>query len=78
MYGVIKVRLDELLEKRQKSRYWLAKATSLTQGAIAKLAKNQTTGIDFTTLNAICQALGCQPGDVLTATRDRSKGKDHH
>ena len=78
MYGVIKVRLDALLAEHQKSRYWLAKATNLTQGAIAKLAKNQTTGIDFTTLNAICQALGCQPGDVLTATRDRGKRKDQH
>jgi putative transcriptional regulator len=75
---VIKVQLDALLAKRQKSRYWLANETSLTQGAIAKLAKNQTTGIDFTTLNAICQALGCKPGDVLTATRDRGKREDQH
>jgi putative transcriptional regulator len=75
-YRVIKVRIDEVLEQRGKTRYWLAKATSLTQGTIAKLAKGQTTGIDFATLSAICDALSCQTSDVLVATRDKNKRKD--
>jgi putative transcriptional regulator len=67
---VIQVRLFELLKSRGKSRYWLAKETHMTQVAIANLCKGKTQRIDFSTLNSICVALGCQAGEVLVYTPD--------
>jgi putative transcriptional regulator len=69
-YAVIEVKLDELLQSRGRSRYWLAKETGLTPIAIANLCKGKTRGIDFATLNAICKALDCLANDVLAYVPD--------
>jgi putative transcriptional regulator len=70
---VIQVQLNELLKARGKSRYWLAKQAHITQNAIANLSKGKTQRIDFATLDAICNALDCQPGDVLLHTSEKEK-----
>lgn len=62
---MIKVHIDELLQKRGKRRYWLAKETGMTQTALSLLSRGKTTRIEFLKLDAICKALDCQPGDVL-------------
>lgn len=72
---MIVVRLEELLRKRGKSRYWLAKETGLTPLTISRLFKGKTNGIDFTTLNAICEALSCQPSDVISYVEDEKSKK---
>lgn len=70
---MIKVRLDELLEARGKSRYWLAQQASMTQSALSLLGRGKTKRIDFTKLDAICEALDCQPGDVLVRVSHAGK-----
>jgi putative transcriptional regulator len=70
---VLTVRIDELLKKRGKSRYWLAKITELTPLTISKLAKGKTSGIEFATLEVICRALECQPNDVLQLSEEKGK-----
>jgi putative transcriptional regulator len=70
---VIVVRLEELLLQRKKTRYWLAKRAKLSQATISKLFKRQRTGIDFTTLNAICKAFECQPSEFLVYVNDEEK-----
>ena len=77
VHVVIRVKLLELLESRGKSRYWLAKQTRMSPLTIARLCKGKSKGIDFSTLNAICEALDCQPSDVLIHVRDR-KGQEKH
>lgn len=72
---VIHVKLLELLKSRGKSRYWLAKQTRMSPVTIARLCKGEAKGIDFSTLNSICEALGCEPGDVLVHVRDH-KGQE--
>jgi putative transcriptional regulator len=62
---VIKVLIAELLEKRGRTQYWLAKETKLTPLTVSKLVKGKTKGIDFATLDRICEALNCQPNDVV-------------
>ena len=69
---MIKVRLDELLKAREKSRYWLVKQTGLSPITISNLYKEKTQGIDFETLNAICRELGCQPGDILIYVKEET------
>lgn len=74
---VIEVKLEELLQSRGKTRYWLAKETGMTQIAIGNLSKGNTQRIDFSTLNSICKALDCKTGDVLEYVPDKERSKAH-
>jgi putative transcriptional regulator len=74
---VIKVRLDELLEERGKSRYWLAQQTHMTQAALSLLGRGKTRRIHFSKLDVICEALNCQPGDVLVRVGKETKEEKH-
>jgi putative transcriptional regulator len=61
----IEFSVDELLRERGHSFYWLAKETGLSHTTLWRLKKGKALGINFGTLESICRALGCQPGDVL-------------
>jgi putative transcriptional regulator len=63
-------RLDKLLAKEKRSFYWLAKATGVSHTTLWRLKKGKAVGINFETLEKICRALGCQPGDILFFTND--------
>ena len=58
-------RLDKLLAKEKRSFYWLAKETGVSHTTLWRLKKGKAVGINFETLEKICRALRCQPGDVL-------------
>lgn len=62
---MIETRIDELLEERGRTFYWLAKETGISHTTLWRLKKGKALGISFGTLEGICLALGCQPGDVL-------------
>jgi putative transcriptional regulator len=62
---MINVRLDYvLLDKRMKLKD-LAERTGIAVNNLSILKTNKARAIRFSTLNAICQALGCRPGDLL-------------
>lgn len=63
---MINIRIDELLEKRGRSFYWLAKETGISHTTLWRLKKGKALGINFETLEKMCEALECQPGDVLS------------
>ena len=65
MRVVIEIRVDELLEEHGRSFYWLSKETGVSHTTLWRLKKGKALGINFDTLEKICAALGCQPGDVL-------------
>ena len=71
---MIETRIDELLEERGRTFYWLAKETGISHTTLWRLKKGKALGINFGTLGSICLALGCQPGDVLRLA-DGVKGK---
>jgi putative transcriptional regulator len=58
-------RLHKLLAKEKRSFYWLAKETGVSHTTLWRLKKGKAVGINFDTLEKICRALRCQPGDVL-------------
>jgi len=62
---MIQVRIDNLLKAHKRTFYWLAKETSISHTTLWRLKKGKALGINFDTLEKLCQALGCQPGDVL-------------
>lgn len=71
---MIEVRVNELLQERGRTFYWLAKATGISHTTLWRLKKGKAYGITLETLDKICQALTCQPGDILKLTGD-PKGK---
>ena len=71
----IEVRIDELLEKRERTFYWLSKQTGVSHTTLWRLKKGKALGINFVTLEKICEALDCEPGDVLKIGSEKRAGK---
>ena len=65
------VNLDVMLAKRKMSSGELAERIGITQANLSILKTGKAKAVRFSTLEAICQALDCQPGDILEFTRDR-------
>jgi len=68
-------RLDKLLANENRSFYWLAKETGVSHTTLWRLKKGKAVGINFDTLEKICRALSCLPGDVLFLTGDNNLPK---
>jgi len=64
------VDLDVLLAERGLSVGEFAAAVGITPANIAVLKNGRAKAVRFTTLDAICRALDCQPGDVLRRVPD--------
>jgi putative transcriptional regulator len=72
----IVVKLDDLLYERRMTLTELAERVGLTLANLSILKTGKARAIRFSTLEAVCEALQCQPGDLLayaaSATPDRS------
>lgn len=66
----IVVNLDVMLAKRKMSSQELAEKIGITQANLSILKKNKGKAIRFSTLDAICKALHCTPGDILEYRED--------
>jgi len=58
--------LDDLLEQQEMTLVDLADAVGITVANLSILKNDRAKAIRFTTLTAICDALGCTPGDLFT------------
>jgi len=68
----INVKLDYLLLDRRLTLTELADRVGITLANLSILKTNKARAIRFSTLEALCRALDCQPGDLLTWTRDEN------
>jgi len=59
------INIDVLLAKRKMSVTELAEKVGITMANISVLKNGKAKAIRFSTLDAICRALDCQPGDIL-------------
>ena len=66
----IVVDLDVMLAQRKMSVGDFAAAIELTPANVSVLKNDRAKAIRFTTLDAICRVLDCQPGDILRWTPD--------
>ena len=66
----IRVTLDRLMLERGISLTELAQRVDLTLANLSILKTNKARAIRFSTLDALCRELQCQPGDLLQWTRD--------
>lgn len=64
------INIDVMLAKRKMSVTELAERVGITMANISVLKNGKAKGIRFLTLEAICRALDCQPGDILEYTKD--------
>lgn len=62
------INLDVMMAVRKKGLTELAKEIDLTPANLSILKNNKAKAIRFSTLNEICKALDCQPGDILEYT----------
>lgn len=64
------INLDVMMAKRKKGLTELAGEVDITMANLSILKNNKAKAIRFTTLEAICKALDCQPGDILQYVND--------
>ena len=64
------MRLDVMLAKRKIRSNALAEAIGITESNLSLLKSGKVRGVRFSTLEAICQFLECQPGDLLEYVPD--------
>lgn len=72
---MIKLKLNEMLERREKTLYRLTKDTGLQHASLWNLANGKAKSISFETLDKICRALECLPGDLLVYDEGKKRGK---
>ena len=63
--GQIILRLDRMMVERKMSLNELADKVGISNVNLSKIKNNKVTAVRFQTLAAICEALDCQPGDIL-------------
>lgn len=63
---MIKVNLGIVMDQREISSKELAKRIGITPANLSILKTGKARGVRFETLSKICQALNCQPGDILS------------
>jgi putative transcriptional regulator len=66
----IQINLDVMMAKRKMSLNELSERVGLTLSNLSILKTGKAKAIRFSTLEAICQALECQPGDILEYVRE--------
>ncbi|MDE5802998.1 MAG: helix-turn-helix transcriptional regulator [Lachnospiraceae bacterium] len=61
----IRINLDVVMAQRKKGLTELAGEVDITLANLSILKNNKAKAVRFSTLDAICKALSCQPGDIL-------------
>ena len=69
----IVVNLDVMMARRKMSLNELSQRVDITLANLSILKNNKAKAVRFTTLEAICKALDCQPGDILEYVPDEEE-----
>lgn len=62
---MIQMRVQELLNEKKKTRYWLVKQMQTTYKTVNKICDNTLTGLQLDTIEKLCSILDCQPNDLF-------------
>ena len=69
----IEINLDVMLAKRKMSSLELAQQIGITPANLSILKTGKAKSIRLNTMNAICRALDCQPGDLFSFEKEESQ-----
>jgi putative transcriptional regulator len=72
---MIKFRLNEVLAERGQTLYWLWKQTGIRWATIWQIGNGEVLRLNVDALDRICEALACQPGDLLVRVESRKARK---
>lgn len=64
------INIDVMLAKRKMSVTELTEKVGITMANVSTLKNGKAKAIKFSTLEKICEALGCQPGDIIEYVKD--------
>lgn len=67
---MIKIKLDEILKEKHVSLTELAQEVDITIANLSILKTGKAKAVRFSTLEAICEYLDCQPGDIMVYEKD--------
>ena len=73
---MIKLNLDRVMQARQLSLTELEERIGITLANLSILKTNKARAIRFSTLEALCRALNCQPGELLEFVPGEIQGED--
>lgn len=68
---MIEVKLNEILEKHERSLNWVSKKTNIAYSTLNRLIHNNTTGIKFETLDALCTLFDCNTEDIIKHIKEK-------
>jgi putative transcriptional regulator len=68
----IEFKINQLLKQRGQSLYWLSRTTGVSYTTLWRFTKDRALGMNFATLEKLCVALECAPGDLIEL---RTKGQ---
>jgi putative transcriptional regulator len=71
----ISIKLDDLLHERRMTLTELGDRIGITLANLSILKTGKARAIRFSTLEAICEALSCQPGDILRFEPEQAKSE---
>ena len=72
----IEIDLEVVMAQRKMGVKELAEKIDITMANLSILKNNKAKAVRFTTLDALCRELGCQPGDILKYVPDEEKDSD--
>ena len=67
---MLRINLDVMLARRKLSLTELSERVGITLANLSVLKTGKAKAVRFSTLDALCRALDCQPGDILEYTED--------
>ena len=70
---MVKLRISDILKEQNHSKYWLYKQLGLSYQNLSKILNNDTSGIRFETLDALCKILNCPIGNLFEYIPDDIK-----
>ncbi len=68
---MVKLNVLELLEKKEKTKYWLYKQLGMSYQNFNKMVNNETNSVRYEVIEALCQILECSPNDLFVITCDK-------
>ena len=69
----MKLRIKEILEEKGKTKYWLYIQLGLSYQNFNKIINNETSGIKFDNLEALCDILECTPNNLFEEYHKKGK-----
>ena len=72
---MIKINIEELLKKNNKSKYWLKGKMNIISRNLNKIIRGETTSISFKYIEDFCKYLNCTPGELISIIPNKEKIK---